>query len=80
MHLATPPPPLRDPVTTEFVPYNFVAPRETSIERTRLTNTENSNFCNFVICLTIEHLGDLKNSLKRVRAFQIELEVGSVGF
>ena len=58
----------------------FVAPRKTSIERTRLTNTENSNFCNFVICLTTEHLGDLKNSLKRVRAFKIELEVGSVGF
>ena len=28
----------------------------------------------------MEHLGDLKNSLKRVRALQIELEVGSVGF
>ena len=28
----------------------------------------------------MEHLGDLKNSLKRVRAFQIELEVGSVDF
>ena len=28
----------------------------------------------------MEHLGVLKNSLKRVRAFQIELEFGSVGF
>ena len=32
------------------------------------------------ICLPTEHLGVLKNSLKRVRAFQIELEFGSVGF
>ena len=29
--------------------------------------------------LSIEHLGILKNSLKRVRAFQIELEFGRVG-
>ena len=36
--------------------------------------------CNFVICLPTEHLGVLKNLLKRVRAFQIELEFGSVGF
>ena len=28
----------------------------------------------------MEHLGVLKNSLKRVRAFQIELEFGRVGF
>ena len=34
----------------------------------------------FVICLPKEHLGVLKNSLKRVRAFQIELEFGSIGF
>ena len=28
----------------------------------------------FVICLPTEHLGVLKNSLKRVRAFQMELD------
>ena len=28
----------------------------------------------------MEHLGVLKNSLKRVRAFQIELDFGRVGF
>ena len=28
----------------------------------------------------MEHLGVLKNSLKRVHAFQIELEFGSAGF
>ena len=33
-----------------------------------------------VICLPMEHLGVLINSLKRVRAFQIELEFESVGF
>ena len=33
-----------------------------------------------VICLPTEHLGVVKNSLKRVRAFQIELEFESVGF
>ena len=35
-----------------------------------------------VICnlLPYEHLGVLKNLLKRVRAFQIELEFGSAGF
>ena len=33
-----------------------------------------------VICLPTEHLGVHKNSLIRVRAFQIELEFGSVGF
>ena len=32
------------------------------------------------ICLLTEHLGVLKNSLKRVREFQIELEFGNVGF
>ena len=32
-----------------------------------------------VICLTTEHLRAHENSLKRVRAFQIELELGSVG-
>ena len=32
------------------------------------------------ICLPTEHLGVLKNSLKRVRVFQIELEFGSVSF
>ena len=36
--------------------------------------------CNFVICLPTQHLGVLKNSLKRVRAFQIEFEFESVGF
>ena len=33
-----------------------------------------------VICLPAKHLGDLKNLLKCVRAFQIEWEFGSVGF
>ena len=32
------------------------------------------------MCLPNEHLGIHKNSLKRVRAFQIELEFESVGF
>ena len=32
------------------------------------------------ICLATDYLGVLVNSLKRVRAFQIELEFGSVGF
>ena len=32
------------------------------------------------ICLPTEHLRVLKNSLKRVRALQMELELGSVGF
>ena len=32
-----------------------------------------------VICLTTEHLKVHENSLKRVRAFQIELEFGRVG-
>ena len=36
----------------------------------------------FIICLHVptQHLGVFKNSLKRVRVFQIELEFGSVGF
>ena len=33
-----------------------------------------------VICLPTKHLGDLKNLLKCVRAFQIDWEFGSVGF
>ena len=33
-----------------------------------------------VICLPTEHLGVQENSWKRVRAFQVELEFGSVGF
>ena len=33
-----------------------------------------------VICLPMVHYGVHKNSLKRVRAFQIELEFESVGF
>ena len=33
-----------------------------------------------VICLPTEHLVVFKNSLKRVRAFQIELEFENVGF
>ena len=33
-----------------------------------------------VICLPTKHLGDLKNLLKCVPAFQIEWEFGSVGF
>ena len=34
----------------------------------------------FAICLPTKYLEILKNSLKRVRAFQIELGFGSVGF
>ena len=37
-------------------------------------------FCDFVTCLPTKLLGVLKNSLKHVCAFQIELEFGSVGF
>ena len=33
-----------------------------------------------LICLPMKHLGVLMNSFKRVRALQIELEFGSVGF
>jgi len=33
-----------------------------------------------VICLPTENLGVLMNSFKHVRAFQIELEFGNVGF
>ena len=33
-----------------------------------------------MICLRMEHLGTLKHSLKRVRAFLIKLEFGSAGF
>ena len=33
-----------------------------------------------VICLPTEHVGVLKNSLKRVRELQTELEFGNVGF
>ena len=36
--------------------------------------------CTILICLPTKHLGVLKNSFNRVRAFQIELEFGSVGF
>ena len=36
--------------------------------------------CRIVICLHTEHRGVPKSSFKRVRAFQIELEFGSVGF
>ena len=32
-----------------------------------------------VICLPTKHLGVFINSFKRVCAFQVELEVGSVG-
>ena len=32
------------------------------------------------MCLATDYLGVLVNSLKRVRAFQMELEFGSVGF
>ena len=40
----------------------------------------NSKHLVAVICSATKQLGVLKKSLKRVRAFQIELEVGSVGF
>ena len=33
-----------------------------------------------MICLPTEHLRILRHSLKRVRAFLIELEFGSAGF
>ena len=33
-----------------------------------------------VICLPTKHLGVLMNSFKRVRAFKINFEFGSVGF
>ena len=33
-----------------------------------------------VICLPTEHQGVHKNSFRNVRAFQIELEFGNVGF
>ena len=36
--------------------------------------------CRIVICLHTEHRGVLESSFKRVRAFQIELEFGSVRF
>ena len=36
--------------------------------------------CNFAICLSTKHLRVLKTSLKRVRAFQVELEFVNVGF
>ena len=42
-----------------------------------LTKNEKSKI---VFCLPTKQLGILMNSLKRVRAFQIELEFGSVGF
>ena len=38
------------------------------------------NFMKIVTCLPTEHLGVLMNSLKRVRAFQIELEFGVLVF
>ena len=34
----------------------------------------------YIACLTTKHIGVHMNSFKRVRAFQIELEFGSVGF
>ena len=41
----------------------------------------NGYFLKIVICLVpTEHLEVPENSFKRVRAFQIELEFGSVGF
>ena len=33
-----------------------------------------------IACLPTKHIGVHMNSFKRVRAFQIELEFGSVGF
>ena len=38
------------------------------------------NIVKIVICVPTKHLGVLLNSFKHVRAFQIELEFGSVGF
>lgn len=42
-----------------------------------LTKNEKSKI---VFCSSTKHLGVPMNSLKRVRAFRIELEFGSVGF
>ena len=40
--------------------------------------SKSSTACSLV-CLPTKHLGVNMNSFKRVRAFQIELEFGSVG-
>ena len=49
----------------------------------QLTSCENalySAFARLVVSLPTKHIGVHMNSFKRVRAFQIELEFGSVGF
>ena len=49
----------------------------------QLTSCENalySPFARLVVSLPTKHIGVHMNSFKRVRAFQIELEFGSVGF
>ena len=47
-----------------------------------MTQVEYNVQKNIVDCFFLpkKHLGVLKNLFKRVRAFQIELEFGSVGF
>ena len=48
-----------------------------------MTSCENalySPFARLVVSLPTKHIGVYMNSFKRVRAFQIELEFGSVGF
>ena len=50
------------------------------IFKTWINNSKHLKKMVIVICSATRQLGVLKNSLKRVRAFQIELEFGSVGF
>ena len=45
-----------------------------------MTNITTNHAITYTNLFTYEALKILKNSLKRVRAFQIELEIGRVGF
>ena len=49
-------------------------------ERVQVTENDHSLLVRVNICLPTKQLGVRMNSFKRVRAFQIELEFGSVGF
>ena len=49
-------------------------------ERVQVTENDHSLLIRVNICLPTKQLGVRMNSFKRVRAFQIELEFGSVGF
>ena len=57
---------------------------DTTIHWLNLFPVDNATGLIFLVveisCFHTEHLGVLKNSLKRVPAFQIELEFESVGF